>query len=56
MKFKNEDLITQIGLWGMFIGTFAFTAVNGISAFGVIATVGILLLAIDFPKKNKRNK
>ena len=56
MKIKNEDLIIQIGLWGIFVVTLAFTALNGISAFGVVAIIGILLLAIDFPKNNNRNK
>ena len=56
MKYINEDLIIQICLWGVFSAALVFTVINGISVFGVMATVGVLLLAVDFPRKNKRNK
>ena len=56
MKLFKSDLAIQICLWGMFLGALVSTAWNGISLISTITTVGILLLAIDFPKKNKRNK
>ena len=56
MKFINSDLAIQIGLWGLFFGAILLTALTGISPISIIGTVGILLLAIDYPKKNKRNK
>jgi len=52
----NSTLIIQICLWGMFVIGLAITILTGISPIGIMATVGMLLLAIDFPKKNKRNK
>jgi len=49
----NRELMIRICLWGMFVAGLAFTVLNGISAFGVIATTGVLLMAIDYPKKEK---
>ena len=55
MKLMTGTLIIRIGLWGMFIAGLAFNVLTRISALGVVATVGILLMAIDYPKKEKRN-
>jgi len=56
MKFMNGELLIRTSLWGMFITGLAFTVLNGISALGAMVTVGILLMAIDYPKKENRNK
>ena len=56
MKFINGELMIRAGLWAMFVAGLAFTVLNGITTMGVVATVGILLLAIDYPRKEKRNK
>jgi len=56
MKFIKNDIAIRICLWGMFFGALVLTALIGISPIGIIAKVGILLLAIDYPKKNRRNK
>jgi len=52
----NKDLMIRICLWGMFVAGLAFTILDGITPIGMLATVGILLMAIDYPKKEKRNK
>ena len=56
MKLLNGDLIIRICLWGMFVAGLAFIVLDGITPIGVLAIVGILLMAIDYPKKEKRNK
>ena len=56
MKFINGDLMIRICLWGMFIAGLAFLALDGVTPIGILATVGMLLLAIDYPRKEKRNK
>ena len=56
MKFVNGDLIIRICLWGMFAAGLAFIILSGITLIGVLAIIGILLMAIDYPKKEKRNK
>jgi len=55
-EFLNGALFIRICLWGMFLVGLALTIWNGISPIGVIATIGVLLMAIDFPKKEKRNR
>ena len=49
----NGALMIRICLWGMFLAGLAVTVLNGISTFGAITTLGILLMAIDYPKKRK---
>ena len=56
MKFLNGELMIIICLWGMFTAGLAFIVLNGITPIGALATAGILLMAIDYPKKEKRNK
>ena len=56
MKFMNKDLMIRICLWGMFVAGLAFMVLNRISTIGLLTTVGILLMAIDYPNKEKRNK
>ena len=56
MKFMNRDLMIRICLWGLFVAGLAFMALTGITTIGVLATIGILLMAIDYPKKEHRNK
>jgi len=55
-EFINGALFTRICLWGMFLAGLTFTIWGGISPIGVIATIGVLLMAIDFPRKEKRNR
>ena len=56
LKFMHGELIIRIGLWGMFIFGFMIILLNGMTPIGLLATVGLLLMAIDYPKKEKRNK
>ena len=56
MKLLKGNLMIKICLWGMFLTGSAFIVLSGVSAIGIIATVGVLLMAIDFPRKEKRNK
>jgi len=56
MKFMTGELMIRISLWGMFVAGLAFTVFNGISTLGVMVTIGMLLMAIDYPKKEKRNR
>lgn len=56
IKFLNGELAIKIGLWGMFFAGLAFTVLNGISPIGIITIIGMLLLAIDYPKKERRNR
>ena len=56
IKFLSGELMIRICLWGMFVVGLAFIVLSGITPTGVLATLGILLMAIDFPKKEKRNK
>lgn len=56
VKFINGDLMVRICLWGMLVVGLVFTVLGGVTPKGVMTTVGILLLAIDYPKKEKRNK
>ena len=56
MKFMTGELMIRISLWGMFVAGLAFTVFTGISTLGVMVTIGILLMAIDYPKKEKRNR
>lgn len=53
MKFKGKELIVRSCVWGAFGVTLAFVISNGISTLGAVVTVGMLLLAIDYPKKTK---
>ena len=55
-KFINGELFIRICLWGLFFAGLAFTVLNGISVIGVTALVGTLLMAIDFPKNEKRDR
>ena len=52
MKLMNVSRMIKICLWGVFIATLLFTVLNGISVLGFMATVGMLLMAIDYPKKS----
>ena len=54
MKFMTGALMIPICLWGLFVAGLAFLILNGVSVLGVMATIGILLMAIDYPKKEKR--
>jgi len=56
MKFVNVDILIRVCLWGMFVAGLAFLVLGGITSIGVLSTIGILLLAIDYPKKEKRDK
>jgi len=56
MKFINGTLMIRMSLWGMFIAGLAFTILDGITPLGIMATVGIMFMAIDFPRKEKRDK
>ena len=55
-KFINGELMIQIGLWTIFVAGLMFTILDGISLLGIMATLGMLLMAIDFPRKEKRKK
>ena len=53
MKFVDRDLMIRICLWGVFIAGLAFMALNEITTIGLLANIGILLMAIDYPIKIK---
>jgi len=55
-KFINGELMIQIGLWTIFVAGLMFTILDEISLLGIMATLGMLLMAIDFPRKEKRKK
>ena len=56
MKLLDKNLIIRVCLWGMFAAGLAFMVLDGITLIGVLATFGILSMAIDYPKKEERNK
>jgi len=56
MEIVMKLLDIRICLWGMFVAGLAFMAIDGITPIGVLAVVVILLMAIDYPKREKRNK
>ena len=43
----------QICLWVMFFAGLIFTALTRVSPIGVIVTIGMLLLAIDYPNQKE---
>ena len=55
-KLINSDLFIRICLWGMFIAGVGFTILKGITVIGVMAIVGTLLMAVDFPRRERRKK
>ena len=56
MKIMNGGLIIRICLWAMFVAGLVIMVLDGITLVGVLVIVGILLMAIDYPKKETRNK
>jgi len=54
MRFMNGDLMIRVSLWGMFFAGLAFLVMDGITPIGVLAVIGILLMAIDYPKKENK--
>ena len=56
MKLMTRELMIRVCLWGIFFTGIAFAILNGVSALGIMAIIGILLMAIDYPKKGKQNK
>ena len=46
-------LVIRVSLWGIFATGLAFLVLNGISTLGVMVAIGMLLMALDYPKKEQ---